>query len=37
MIKNIFFLPAARDDIQTAIDWYELQRDGLGDAFQTIS
>ena len=34
MINNIFFLPEALDDVQSAKEWYELQRDGLGDEFQ---
>lgn len=30
----IFFLPVARDDIQSAKDWYDEQRIGLGSEFE---
>jgi plasmid stabilization system protein ParE len=32
-VSRVRFLPAAYHDIRAAYDWYESQRDGLGDDF----
>jgi len=33
MSRKVAYLPEAEDDIDAAYQWYEQQRDGLGDRF----
>lgn len=32
-MTKVWFLPAARGDVETAFLWYEAERQGLGDEF----
>jgi plasmid stabilization system protein ParE len=34
MLLQIIFLPSAKSDIQSAVNWYEKQQPGLGKRFK---